>query len=871
MGGSFSLSGKQIEAVEAAVATQKGCSLIATEMQHMVKTGDAPQEIVQQMKHLESVTALTNLSKISKRPYVDCIIVCSYDQDSERVFPIHKDDSDKQLVIRVCKINNQSVEKNSSLHIFLKSGNRYTRYETNVPLGAGDIVNFVNSLYNIDSIITFDITPQNYTFQVKTEGGYFIDVYSCKYTVKETERYKKSIDPTDPISQDICAGFHLRNDGDGEKHNEQYAFKYCPISGAICREQCLVCGKTGVNKEPDMPVNRSDHVDRSDDSNNISNIFERDYHWQYDEESGKQSEFYKFGCSIDFNIDSIENMNECEIVFGDYFKLINVKDGNNSGFSAIEAFRLINSYIKYDNVIGSEEENSKFMLKYNSDEGEKSSEITDGLLFRTRVSAAATAAMSEDDIAKLSNNHNINIILFDFNDDVIKVNNIDVKINKGFIFLVRKTDKSGDSSYNLLIPNSQKMYNQFCVDAWANESLFDFGNLDPNDAVEKRKKYKNTATKLQAATRGMLARKDYQKQKKMITAVQAAARGIAARKSYQQTKRAAQMIQAAARKRAATKATQAATRTIQINHIADNIVSLGSIDYNTVLQRFGSYYERAEGEEKEILETILGKHTTEDFETGSECDNIIRANIGDGPYNNNSIKELLTKLQTNDEFKRCGSITIKLIKGIASQIKDKIRGDLTFANIKTQLIMYFTRDYPRESTNEKIKKLFSPIDGSDLGKKGQKGEKGRESGRCRDAFNRIYSKYRDQYRDQHPDQPVNVNTIVNILVALSKDTGFTNCNAPPTPVASGTPRTSVASRTPRRRKRRGRRGGSLSHHNEIEFAKYNVSVTKEVLRRAKIRLSQAKRLKKNTTILEKRVILAKRAHKQTEKELNKLL
>lgn len=892
MGGSISISANQISAVEAAVATQTGCKGIAQEMQYMVKKGNAPLEVVQQMKDLESKIALTNLSEISKRPYVDCMIICSYDQESGRVFPVQRDDPEKQLVIRVCKENNLRTNEDCSLHIFLKRDSNYLRCET-ASLSSNEIMNLANSIYNLDAVITFNpVSPPKYTLQIKTGGGYFIDLYSCKYETKDP-RDNKKIDPTNTLSQNICAGCHLKPNVTDEERERgdimiaKYLYKYCPDSGAICREQCLVCGKTGVDQPTALPVNKGDHIDLSDDSAKIRKIFEGDYH---EEKNGKY-EYYSFKCGDDFNTDTIENMDNNEITFSDYFKLININENDNSGFSAIETYFKIDSLIKYDNIIelnGNSRNggnSSGHKLMYNSDSGLKEIIIGDG----SSIRGEASGAMNEEDIANLSDSLNVNIILFDYADGEITVRDIQIKPNKPFIFLVREKrelpghdeSKAGDDDppddyeyfYNLLIPKSQKVNNQFCVDAWETDSLFDIGQLHPEDAI-KRGKREKAATTLQAAIRGSKARKSYLEQKQAATALQAAFRGHKTRTTIFFTDS-------------------------EIDHIALQISSTPhGVDYNTVLQNFASYYERVEGNDKNRLETILGKHTDADFNPESGCDRIIKSNIGvgtgtDGNYNNDNIKTLLRKLQIDDRFKTCGEAynaatqIQKIARGRANrkkvqQIKDDaIIDDIAteiettinenplpwkMETIKNQIINYFNKIYPsvnrprgKRKISEDEKKLFTPdgiLSKNRLKEKGLKKKKKKNSF-CRTALNNVYKTYRDYY----PDQPANIEAIKGILKALSKYKPFLNCNPSPS-TASAPPRTQTQGR-----RRRRRRGGFLSHHNQIEFAKYNVAVTKEVLRRAKIRLSQAKRLKKDTALLKKRVSLAQKAHDQTLSEL----
>lgn len=513
--------------VDTAVASNR-CSIVRDAVKDSIEKGDASQNMITQMKNFEDTTGVERLSEIKKRPYNDCIIVCSYDKDSGIVLPVKRDDSNKQLVIRFCKPVNQYGSK-CTITLFLKDDNskvfkKYKKYSnTNIVLQPGEIINFTNSIYNKDASVSIIFKDNNQNLggiiKIKTNGGYYNDLYNAEYEISPSDRVSKNINPLSPKLAD-CIGCHKNYEAkkptffsghkNEETENPYFMYKYCPDSGTVCIKQCLVCGKEGIDTLVETPVPRDDHIDQSEDPEEakISDIFSQtEYKKVSGDGGGDRVNQYQFECKDGFSADSIEDIDKSGIQFSKYFKLINIQEGDTSNDHAVSAFEQINSKIKFDNVI--ESKNGVLSYKTVSNENNSSQTTTEPIGNSLKYADA---------------NKQYNLIIFDCNlaDNKINVNDLTISENKPFIFLV----KNGDN-YNLLIPKSQKINNLFCIDTWPKESLSDHSRQDVEQVVQEKKE---AATQIQALARGKAARRIAATKRQAVTSIQAAARERAVRR-----------------------------------------------------------------------------------------------------------------------------------------------------------------------------------------------------------------------------------------------------------------------------------------------------------------------------------------------------
>lgn len=566
--------------VDTAVASGS-CSAVREAVKNHIEKGEASQNMITQMKNFEDTTGAEGLSEIKKRPYKDCIIVCSYDKDSGIVLPVKRDDSNKQLVIRFCKPVNQYDNK-CTITLFLKDDNskvfkKYKKYSnTNIVLQPGEIINFTNSVYNKDASVSIIFKDNNQnmngTIKIKTNGGYYNDLYNAEYKIFPSDRVSKNINPLSPKLAD-CIGCHTNYEAkkttffsghkNEETENQDFMYKYCPDSGTVCIKQCLVCGKEGIDTLVETPVGKDDHIDQSEDPEEakISDIFSQtEYKKVSGDAGGERVNQYQFNCKDGFGTDNIEDMDKSGIQFSKYFKLINIQEGDTSNDHAVSAFEQINSKIKFDNVI----ESKNGVLSYKT--------VNSGNSNGNNSSQTTTEPIGNSlKYADASSGKQYNLIIFDCNlaDNKINVNDLTISENKPFIFLV----KNGDN-YNLLIPKSQKINNLFCIDTWPKESLSDHSRQDVHQVVQNKK---DAATQIQALARGKAARRIAATKRQAVTSIQAAARERAVRR------------QAAAR--------QAAARQAAITRVQDTASSRNTI--NPMLRRvrrggFLSHHNRVE-------------------------------------------------------------------------------------------------------------------------------------------------------------------------------------------------------------------------------------------------------------------------------------
>lgn len=465
------------------------CRKVRNAIKGKIEKGEANKNMVTQMKNFDKDIGAEGFTEIKKRPNADCIIVCSYDRESGIVLPVQRDDPNKQLIIRFCK----KKENKCTITFYLKDDRKYKKYyNKKIFLQPGEIINFTNSVYNKDasfSIIFDKNNDTNATIKIKTNGGYYNDLYSAEYIDNCHDSISKNIDPLS-YKSDNCYECHISYNSKNKKTElPEFMFKYCPDSGTVCIKQCLVCGKGGIDSLVETPVDKDDHIDKSEDPENcrISEIFsEKDYFKVRDgnNRSWKRVNQYKFNCKPGFDTDTtIENMNKSDIKFSKYFKLINIQKGDDNAFSAFYTFAKINNKIKYDNVIGLEtDSNGEMFLSYKDFENSDNKNSSGFKSVKENLKKIKKNKKYKN-IEKIPNN---NFIIFDYKSSnagngTITINDRKINKNKPFIFLV----KNGDN-YNLLIPKTQKIYNKFCIDTWSKNMLSDHGDQDAEQIVKNK-------------------------------------------------------------------------------------------------------------------------------------------------------------------------------------------------------------------------------------------------------------------------------------------------------------------------------------------------------------------------------------------------